>query len=226
MPTDRQFRLARHWSNYELRKFAPLMTGDIVNVSAGEDVDKQGGKYADYFPAKKSYSLTNHQAGSYRGFQGRQNEYLIDLTAELPSELQGRFDVAFNHTTMEHIFEVRKAFANLCAMTKDVVIVVVPFAQVQHESSDFGDFWRFTPTCIRHLFKENGLETVYESANNSFNAAVYVFAIGSRHPDRWRGKLPAHAPIHQAANWVGKSFVKAALQKLGVAGKKSKPSME
>ena len=40
----------------------------------------------------------------------------------------------FNHTTLEHIFEVNTAFDNMCAMSNDVVILVLPFAQVQHET--------------------------------------------------------------------------------------------
>ena len=44
----------------------------------------------------------------------------------------GAFDVAYNHTTLEHIYGVHKAFANICRMTKDVVIIVLPFLQQYH----------------------------------------------------------------------------------------------
>jgi len=200
---DRQFRLARMWSNSELRKIDFLFKGDIVNVSGGEDIDKEGNTYATYFPNKNKWYLTNYAAGSFRGFQGRENEFQVDLTAALPPELEQRFDVAFNHTTLEHIFDVRKAFANLCRMSMDVVIVVVPFCQVQHESSAFNDYWRFTPTCIRELFRENEFDVIYEAESPDIDAAVYLLVVGSRNPDRWN-TMPNWAPVEVAGDWIGK----------------------
>mgnify|MGYP000843536536 CR=1 FL=1 len=199
--TNREHRLARLWSNEQLRTVAPLFDGDIVNVSAWDDRDKEGGCYRDYFSNAAGYSYTNY--GGYRGFQGRPNEYALDLTGELPQNLKRRFDVAFNHTTLEHIFDVRKAFANLCELSRDIVIVVVPFAQVQHESDDWKDYWRFTPTCLRKLYQENGLTVVYEAQSPHKHAAVYLLSIGSRSPDRWADRLPAWRPLHKCGAWIG-----------------------
>lgn len=55
----------------------------------------------------------------------------------------------------------------------------------------------------RLLFKENGLEIVYESANNDLNAATYLFCIGSRHPDKWKDSLPSTEPILSAGSCIG-----------------------
>ena len=183
---------------------APFFTGDIVNVSAWDDRDKQERHYKDYFINANSYSYTNY--GGYRGFQGVTNEYSLDLTSEVPKELRQRFDVAFNHTTLEHIFDVQRAFSNLCELSKDVVIVVVPFAQAQHESDDWKDYWRFTPTCLRSLFEENGLTVIYEAESPHKNSATYLLFIGSRHPDRWKGRLSPCEPIRVAGKWIGWSF--------------------
>lgn len=203
---DRQFRLPRIWSNNQLRHLAPLCRGSVVNVSAGDDVDKQGATYREYFTAADEYHTTNWAGGSYRGFGERDDEIPLDLTAELPAELIGRYDVALNHTTLEHIFEVRTAMTNLCRMTRDAVIVVVPFAQVQHENAGYQDFWRFTPTCLRAMFAAEGLRMVYEAANNDFNAGTYVCAVASRHPDRWSERLE-YRPVELAADWIGRPDV-------------------
>ena len=40
--TDRKFKVPRYWSNEELKKFAHLFKGSVINVSAWKDVDKQG----------------------------------------------------------------------------------------------------------------------------------------------------------------------------------------
>ena len=203
MKTDRRFRLARKWSNEELRKIAPLVSGDIANISAGEDIDKEGATYDSYFTGKRSYSITNFGPGTYRGFQGQDNEYLLDLTSEIPPPMERRFDVVFNHTTLEHVFDAGIAFGSLCQLSKDVVILVVPFSQVEHSTESYGDFWRFTPACIRRLFDINGFTVVYESANDDFNAAIYLFFVAARYPNKWRDRMPAYDPIRLAGRRIG-----------------------
>jgi len=205
MLIDRRFRLARTWSNKQLKQIAPLFAGDIVNVSAWDDRDKEGSYYRDYFDNAHSYSYTNYTG--HRGLVGVQNEYELDLTGFVPTELIKNFDVAFNHTTLEHIFDVRLAFANLCKLSKDIVIVVVPFSQVQHESVSYGDYWRFTPTCLHYLFQENGLSVVYEAETPYKNSAVYLFCVASRMPEKWKGKLPKYHPLNNAGSSIGYSVI-------------------
>jgi hypothetical protein len=209
---DRRFRLPRLWSNRVLRQLGGSFHGEVVNVSAWDDRDKEGGFYREYFPGATGYHLTNFSGT--RGFAGQTNEHLVDLTGELPDELRGRFDVAFNHTTLEHIYEVRSAFRNLCELSRDVVIVVVPFSQAQHESDSYRDYWRFTPTALRMLFEENGLEVVYEAESDSRRAAVYLLAVGARDAHRWQAVLPQPRRIHDAGGWIGASRVNDLYDKL------------
>jgi len=199
------FRVPRIWSNRELRKIAPLCTGIIVNVSGWDDRDKEGGRYREYFINAHDYYITNYVG--FRGTQGLPEEIPLDLEADLPNVLFHRFDVVFNHTTLEHVFDIRKAFGNLCALSKDAVIVVVPFAQIQHESDSYGDYWRFTPLCLEKMFQQNGLTTVYESASPHANAGVYLFAFATRNPDVWRERLPAPCGASNAGSWIGRNRV-------------------
>lgn len=179
-----RFRLPRVWSNQELRRIASLFTGDIVNVSAWRDEDKEGGYYKDYFINAKSYTLTNFKSEA-RGFQGVENEIFLDLTADLPVDLEQRFDVVFNHTTLEHIFEVDKALNNLCRLSKDVVIIVVPFLQEMH--AEYGDYWRFTPLALQKMFGKNSYEVVHLTFNKNPGSSVYVLAVAVRSGVKWRG---------------------------------------
>ncbi len=181
---DRVYRLPRKWSNAELKKFSSFFCGDIVNVSAWKDEDKEGGFYKDYFPYAKSYILTNWDSKA-RGYQGFKNEIYLDLEHELPSKLNKKFDVVFNHTTLEHVYNFNLAFKNLCDLSNDVVIICVPFIQPYHGTPECGDFWRFTPEAINRLFVNNGFATIYLSANSNFLSSVYVFAIGSSNPEKW-----------------------------------------
>jgi len=183
---DRKFELPRIWSNDELKKVAHLFTGDVLNASAWKDDDKQGVKYKDYFRNARSYTMSNFKS-EVRGYQGSENEFFLDLSKELDQDLIGKFDIVFNHTTLEHIYEVKKAFKNLCLLSKDIVIIVVPFLQQMH--SDYGDYWRFSPLGIKKLFEENGLSLQYLSFNNHKNTSVYVFAIASKSPEKWEGRI-------------------------------------
>lgn len=183
---DRVHRLPRLWSNRELARFAPWFEGDVVNVSAWKDQDKEGRRYRDYFTAAKSYTITNFKP-EMRGFQGGEGEIFLDLGAPLDPGLQGRFDVVFNHTTLEHVYEMQAAFRNLCALSRDIVIVVVPFLQPYHGT--YGDYWRFTPLALQRMFADAGMSLVYLSFNSQTSAAVYLFAIGSSQPQRWRDRF-------------------------------------
>lgn len=177
--TDPRFREPRKWSNLELKKFARELTGSMVNVSAWRDQDKEGKSYRDdYFKNASDYWITNWKADAF-GFQGgNEKEIFLDLEHDLPEELNQKFDVVFNHTTLEHIFDVQKAFQNLCLMSKDIVIVVLPFLQEQHGA--YGDYWRFTPWCIKRLFLKNAFIPAYISVNDGPINSIYIFAIGVR----------------------------------------------
>ena len=184
MFVDPVHRAPRLWSNGELARVGHLFSGDIVNVSAWRDEDKAGQRYKDYFPNARSYAITNFRA-DMRGYQGWDNEIFLNLEDKLPGDLQRNFDVVYNHTTLEHVYEFRTAFANLCAMSRDAVIVVVPWLQAYH--SDYGDYWRFSPLAVARLFEENGFTPARITWTTEPGASVYVFAIGVRDAEKWRG---------------------------------------
>ncbi|GGD02380.1 class I SAM-dependent methyltransferase [Hyunsoonleella pacifica] len=204
---DRVFRLPRVWSNRELKKIAHLFEGNVVNVSGWKDIDKEGGFYKDYFTSASSYTITNYKREA-KGFQGLDNEIFLDLEADLTKELIGKFDTVFNHTVLEHIFEVRKAIKNLCLLTKDIVIVVVPFLQVMH--GDYGDYWRFTPVTMEKLFEVNGMKMITCTFNSHRNASVYLFCVASKKPEKWKHITNKNSyyedPVQSDngfQNWVG-----------------------
>lgn len=180
---DRIHRLPRIWSNRELEKYAPLFGGDLVNVSGWKDVDKEGKRYRNYCSQATSYTITNYKSEA-RGFQGMENELFLDLESELSEGMQDRFDVVFNHTTLEHVYDVHTAFRNLCRMSRDVVILVLAFLQPYH--SEYDDYWRFSPLLVKRLSEDKGLELLYLSFNSHRFSSVYVFAIASKKPDQWR----------------------------------------
>ena len=130
LATDRKFRQPRKWSNRELKRFSHLFTGRVINVSGWKDIDEEGKHYKDYFSNASDYWLSNYSDS--KGTQNIENELFLDLEKNVPPEQQKKFDVVFNHTVLEHIYDCRKAFENLCMLSKDVIIVVVPYIQQVH----------------------------------------------------------------------------------------------
>lgn len=183
---SRKYRLPRIWSNSELRSVAPLFTGDVVNVSGWRDEDKEGGHYRDYFCNANGYAISNHRGA--RGWSEIQN-FVIDLEEPLAPDLHENFDVVFNHTTLEHVFNVFKAMENLCAMSRDVVILVVPFVQEVHVTDDFLDYWRFTHHGLRRVLEHNGMTVIRLTSTPYARSSIYHFCVASRHPDRWEGLI-------------------------------------
>lgn len=201
----RRFRAARAWSNQVLRQIAPLMGGAVLNVSGWRDEDKQGGHYRDYFTNAGSYSVSNY-GGGFRG-ELSDHDLALDLEADLPPEFHGLADVVFNHTTLEHVFDVFKAVRNLCSLTRDIVIVVVPAIQEEHPSPDFDDYWRFMSGSLRKLFESNGLTPVLLVSSPYRDCAVYHFLVAARHPESWRDVMPK---INGSVN-DGKDFFRESL---------------
>ncbi len=202
--TKSKFRNARIWSNKELLKFSSLFNGKIINVSAGDNIDKEGRTYDDYFNNADEFWISNYAPGSYRGYKNRNNELLIDLEKKIDKGLINSFDVVFNHTTLEHIFYIFDAFKNLSLLTKDILIIVVPFLQEQHDVDGYNDYWRFSPKSLHRLFEINKITILYESINNDFNSANYIFIIGSKKPEKWKMQFPKYSSIKNAGKWIGK----------------------
>ena len=177
----------REFSNAMLRRYAPHFKGAIINVSGWQDEDGEGSHYRTYFTNADSYTVSNVPGqGKGLGSAGEgYEEVALDLMQDVPPELRKKFDVVFNHTTLEHIFDFRKAFATLCALSHDTVILVVPVLQQIHHTSDFGDYWRPTTMAIAKLFVEQGFEPLVISTNDQPFAPVYCFAIASKNPDRY-----------------------------------------
>lgn len=178
-------REARRWSNEFIRAIAPAVEGNVVNVSAWKDEDKEGRHYRDYFTAAASYTTTN-----YDGWRGADTpaDYSVDLLSPVPDELKGRFDCVFNHTTLEHIYDCHRALLTLCDLSSDAVLIIVPWMQQLHGPED-GDFWRFSPYAMRRMLADNGFEVVAESAGPTSAKVQYLGHFAARDAAKWRGKI-------------------------------------
>jgi len=205
------FRRPRIKTNKILKKFAHLFSGDVINVSGSNDSDKnssileyyfgdydQGQRYKDYFLSADSYLVSNYPDDKTVINIPREEQIMLDLEADLSDELVGRFDVVFNHTVLEHVFDVFKAFHNLCSLSKDIVILVVPQAQKIHDySRGYADYWRMTPFAVERLFKDNGMHVLHREATYGFSESIYLFYIASKNPDKWLSSFERTCPADE-----------------------------
>lgn len=180
------FRQARLWCNDLLRPIAGLCEGDVITVSAWKDEDKEEGHVKDHFVRASTYAISNY--GGCRG-AGDAGEIELDLEAPLPQERHGRSNVADSHTILEHVLNAFAAVRNLRALSKEIVIVIVPCMQKVHDSKHFSDYWRVTVPGNKGFLEANGMEAVYLLSSHGCSSADYDLCLESRHPERWCQRL-------------------------------------
>lgn len=187
---ENKFRAPRIWSNKELKKISTIFTGTVLNVSAWKDQDKEGMFYSSYFLNSSSYTISNWRE-SERGSSKilKDNEIVIDLEGQVEDKFLEKFETVLNHTTLEHTFDVFNSFKNLCRLSSDTVIIIVPFLQEVHFDCDFGDYWRFTPQSILKLFKKNNFELTYINFNDNKVSSIYIIAVGCKSKSKYKNQI-------------------------------------
>lgn len=91
-------------------------------------------------------------------------------------------------------------------MTRDTVIIVLPFAQLEHGKDHYNDYWRFTLQSLNKLFELNEMEVIYQCANNEINTSVYIMAVATKKPKKWRNKFPKDDVPEVLAHWLGEDL--------------------
>ncbi len=206
---DPVFRRPRAWSNKELRKIAPYFTGSVINVSGWADEDKEGKTYRSYFTNATSYEISNYKGGKQIGKKRVLEDSIpLDLELQIPPELKKKYDCVFCHTVLEHIYNFQQAVENLCELSRDTIIVIVPFMQKIHINPDeYLDYWRFTPYALERLFGEKGFKVIYRSGTDYLNSSLYYLYVLSCTPEKWENILGHPKDISELPQgWSGGLF--------------------
>jgi hypothetical protein len=177
---------ARLWSNDELKKLTPFLTGDIINVSAGRDGNKDGGTYKSFFTNASSYTITNYNKEFPDDAEYREIALDLNKPIEASSVLFAKYDVVFTHTVLEHVYQINTAIENLCKISKDIIITIIPYIQSYHQEEPiYHDYWRISPYALINLFNESAFQTIYMNWNNDPLGNIYIFHVASRNPEKW-----------------------------------------
>ena len=144
-------------------------------VSQGLHLELSGGKLISeitYDQGKRN--------GPYRKYTIYNGEDVLETA------LAQKFDVAINHTVLEHIEWIQPAFENIAHLTREALITVVPFLQDEHYAPGiYGDYWRYPPLGLKALYEQHGFTLIYLNANDTPWYPVYLTAVGVRHPEKF-----------------------------------------
>ncbi len=101
----------------------------------------------------RALGFTDVQSLDRSDFEGA--NVIADLNDPLADSLAGRFDAVFNGGTLEHVFDVRAALANVCHLLREggrAVHVAPASNQLDH------GFYSFSPTLFADYYAANAWE--------------------------------------------------------------------
>ena len=107
-------------------------------------------------------------------------DLVLDLNGELPGELHGRFDIAFDCGTVHHVFSPAKVLRNMHQAVKPGGRLI--FATVASSNNVDHGFFMFSPTYFVDYFRANRYEI-----NAAYLCRSRYYWVDDRlHSTRWR----------------------------------------
>lgn len=149
----------RKWFNAELKKFAPKITGSVLNVGAGDDKDNEGSSYHNYFIGAKTY----YTVDAYRSAHFK---YV---------EQAGIFDTVLSFWVLEHVFNFQQHIIDLKNACSEIIIIAVPTKYPYHPAP--GDYWRFTREAMEKLLTPFfDIEYISEFDDGATMGGIFIIA--------------------------------------------------
>lgn len=137
---------SRTEGNVLLRQWCAPLTGFVLSVGSGDDRDREGGRYRDYFTSAAGYFTSDVRPGC---------DFELDVR-DLSGVVE-TYEAVFAHSVFEHVDDVFAAARECARIVRPggVLILGVPFRYRIHRAPL--DFWRFTEFGVRYLLTRNGL---------------------------------------------------------------------
>jgi SAM-dependent methyltransferase len=147
----------RRMSNEIIRRWAANVTGDVLSVGSGGDIDKEGKRYKDYFVSASSYTTSDI-------------DYAMGCDLELdirwcPQVRDCVYDCVFASGVLEHVDDYHGAVREAWRILKPggTLLVGVPFQQPVHRAPN--DFWRWTEYGLALTLKSFNVTSIIPVTN-------------------------------------------------------------
>lgn len=163
---------SRTESNRWLRRQCKDIQGDVLSIGSGNDSDREGKLYRDYFSQASSYTTSEVS-----------EEFNSDLVVDVRSmpEIEDEvYDCIFCSGVLEHVDDFHAGLNEITRILKTdgILLLGTPFRQAIHLSPQ--DFWRFTEHGVRFLLKESyqviDLVSIDSKKGMEFPSAYWVKA--------------------------------------------------
>jgi SAM-dependent methyltransferase len=141
---------ARLESNAWIEAAAKYVTGNVLSIGSGSDLDGQGRKYRQYFSKTESYQTSEVSL--------RATTDLVLDVRNMEGIEDGEYDCVFCSGVLEHVDDLFGAMREIARIlrTGGVLLLGVPLAQKIHRAPQ--DFWRMTIHGVRYLLENNGFK--------------------------------------------------------------------
>jgi len=155
--------LERQTSNALLAGWCQAITGDVLSIGSGQDADKQGRKYRDYFTWAASYATSEIVPGC---------DLRLDVR-RMPEVPSASYDAVFCSGVLVHVDDIGAAVAECHRVLRPGgwFLVGVPFNQPIHRAPL--DFWRFTEYGLRWLLRAFRVDDVQAIGSDPKSPASY-----------------------------------------------------
>jgi hypothetical protein len=123
--------------------FAPRVSGKLLNIGAGPASEKY---HHEIMFGADEYHTLEPDASMRCTF--------VASATDMKPVASEYYDWVISAAVVEHVDDPWAAAREHLRATKPggYLYVVAPFAQVMHPAPSFGDYWRFTPQGMAHLF--------------------------------------------------------------------------
>ncbi|NJN67995.1 MAG: class I SAM-dependent methyltransferase [Chloroflexaceae bacterium] len=145
MPRRRVSRERRE-SNRWLAQHTPAISGRVLSIGSGDDYDREGKRYRDYFPNCSAY-ITSEVT------MGFGTSMLADIRC-MPFA-KGSIDCIFCSGVLEHVDDWQSGLREMTYLLKQggILLLGLPFRQPIHMAPY--DYWRFTEYGIRYMLQQD-----------------------------------------------------------------------
>jgi len=144
-----RFKSNRYISNKLLKNFCKLADGNVLNIGSGNDNDKTGDFYKNYFKKCKSYTTLEYEEG--------QSDLVADIQ-NMPIVKDNSFDFIFCIWVLEHVENLDLALKEINRILRKSgkFLFTVPLNVSYHGYPQ--DYWRFSSEDIKEMLKKNNFE--------------------------------------------------------------------